>query len=31
MERLHRSTEKRHLHWGWLMLSVSPRVFYVKW
>ena len=31
MECLHRSTEKRHLHWGWLKLSVSPRVFYVKW
>lgn len=31
MERLRRSTEKRHLHWGWLKLSVSPRVFYVKW
>lgn len=31
MEALKRSTDKHQLHWGWLMLNVSPRVFTGKW
>jgi len=31
MEVLKRSTEKNRLHWGWIMLTVSPKVFSSKW
>ena len=31
MEELKRSSENKKLQWGWLMLNVSPRVFYSKW
>lgn len=31
MERLKRSTDKRQLHWGWLMLNVNPQIFKLKW
>lgn len=31
MERLKRSTEDRKLHWGWVMLKISPRIFSTKW
>ena len=31
MERLKRSTDKRQMHWAWLMLSISPRIFSAKW
>ena len=31
MESLKRSTDDHVLQWGWLMLNVSPRLFYSKW
>ncbi len=31
MEALKRSTDRHKLVWGWLMLNISPRVFYSKW
>jgi len=31
MERLKRTSANRTLHWGWLMLNITPRVFYTKW
>ncbi|MBP5507854.1 MAG: hypothetical protein J6Y23_08445, partial [Prevotella sp.] len=31
MESLKRSTDDHILQWGWLMLNVSPRIFYSKW
>ena len=31
MERLRRSTDKRSLHWGWVMLVISPQIFTTKW
>lgn len=31
MERLKRSTENRRLHWGWLMLKITPRFFQGRW
>lgn len=31
MELLKRTDKKRQLHWGWIMLSVSPRLFQIKW
>ena len=31
MEALKRSTGRQQLHWGWLMLNFSPRVFSTKW
>ena len=31
MERLKRSTNKNDLRWGWITLSVNPRIFTTKW
>ena len=31
MERLKRSTSKNDLRWGWITLSVNPRIFTTKW
>ena len=31
LEQLHRVKGKNHLHWGWLMLSVNPSIFHIKW
>lgn len=31
MERLKRSTDKNSLRWGWISLSVNPRIFSTKW
>jgi hypothetical protein len=31
MELLKRSTNKRKMHWAWLMFTVSPRIFSAKW
>lgn len=31
MELLKRTDKHRQLHWGWIMLSVSPRLFQIKW
>lgn len=31
LERLQRVEGKNKLHWGWLMLSVTPRIFSKKW
>ena len=31
LERLQRVEGKNHLQWGWLMLSVNPRIFTTKW
>ena len=31
MERLKRSTNKNDLRWGWISLSVNPRIFTTKW
>ena len=31
MELLNKVSEKRQLHWGWLMLTVSPRMFSTTW
>ena len=31
MELLNKVSEKRQLHWAWLMLTVSPRLFTTTW
>ena len=31
LEALKLSTDDKKLQWGWLMLNVSPRLFYSKW
>jgi len=31
MELLNKVSEKRHLHWAWLMLSIKPTLFQTKW
>lgn len=31
MERLKRSTKNNDLRWGWITLSVNPRIFTTKW
>ena len=31
MERLKRETSGNSLRWGWISLSISPRIFSVKW
>ena len=31
MERLKRSTNNNSLRWGWISLSVNPRIFSTKW
>ena len=31
MERLKRSTNATSLRWGWITLSVNPRIFTTKW
>lgn len=31
MDVLKRTDDQDRLHWGWLMLSVSPRFFNIKW
>lgn len=31
MELLNKVSEKRQLHWAWLMLTVSPRLFATTW
>lgn len=31
MEQLNRASEKRQLHWAWLMLSVKPTLFNTIW
>lgn len=31
MVRLKRSTDRRQLHWAWVMLKISPRIFSAKW
>lgn len=31
MEQLNRASEKRHLHWAWLMLSIKPTLFHTIW
>ena len=31
MERLKRSTNSNDLRWGWITLSVNPRIFTTKW
>ena len=31
LEALKRSTDNKKLQWGWLMLNISPRIFYSKW
>jgi hypothetical protein len=31
MERLKRSTTQNDLRWGWISLSVTPRIFSTKW
>lgn len=31
MERLKRDTSKNTLRWGWISLSVNPRIFSIKW
>ena len=31
MELLQRVSEKRRLHWGWVMLSVTPTIFTTAW
>lgn len=31
MEVLKRTSDNRHLHWGWLMIKVTPRFFQGKW
>ena len=31
MTVLKKTADRRQLHWGWLMLTVSPRIFTVKW
>ena len=31
MERLKRSGNKNYLQWGWISLSVNPRIFSIKW
>lgn len=31
MEVLKRSSENRRLHWGWIMLTVTPSIFSSKW
>jgi hypothetical protein len=31
MERLKRSSSKNNLRWGWITLSVNPRIFSFKW
>jgi hypothetical protein len=31
MLRLERTNDSRRLRWGWLMLTISPRIFSTKW
>lgn len=31
MERLKRSSTKTNMRWGWITLSVNPRIFSIKW
>ncbi|MBR1803750.1 MAG: MtrB/PioB family outer membrane beta-barrel protein [Muribaculaceae bacterium] len=31
LQRLQRSEGKSRLHWAWLMLTVNPRIFSIKW
>jgi hypothetical protein len=31
METLQRISDKRRLHWGWVMLSVTPTIFTYAW
>jgi hypothetical protein len=31
MEILQNTTDKRRLHWGWLMLTVTPTFFTTTW
>jgi predicted porin len=31
MERLKRSSRNNQLRWGWLSVSVNPRIFSTKW
>ncbi len=31
MEKLQRVSENRQLHWGWVMLSVTPKIFTYAW
>ena len=31
MERLKRTSDRNNLHWGWLMLVISPEFFSVKY
>ena len=31
MEKLQRVSDNRHLHWGWVMISVTPTIFTYAW
>jgi hypothetical protein len=31
MEILQNTTDSRRLHWGWLMLTVTPTIFTYSW
>ena len=31
MELLKRTSDKNRLHWGWLMLVITPEFFSTKW
>lgn len=31
MEKLQRVSDKRRLHWGWVMLTVTPTIFQMPW
>ena len=31
MTVLKKTADRRELHWGWLMLTVAPRIFTGKW
>ena len=31
MTVLKKTADRRELHWGWLMLTISPRIFTAKW
>lgn len=31
MEVLNQISEKRRLHWAWLMLSIKPTLFHTTW
>ena len=31
MEKLQHVSENRQLHWGWVMISVTPTIFTTQW